>query len=146
MERFGGMLSGEIKVKVQDSAAVRFAEIAYENFGVSGGPRPAAWAKLSKDYADEFHDGSRIPTGILSGEMRDTIDVDRSEQPERAIVVAPAPYAYEQHFGNSQSNLPARPFFPIIGETIDESEITPYAEALCLQNAQETLEAILAET
>lgn len=137
LERFAGMLSEDGRVKIQNAGAFRFAEMAANNFGMSGESRPEPWKILTWQYAKEFHGGQRIPTLILSGELQDSIKIDSS--PESAVVTANAEYASDHQFGDSSRNLPPRPFFPM-----DESEqITPYAEQQVMDAMQQQLDVIL---
>ncbi|MDE2097601.1 MAG: hypothetical protein KGL39_10170 [Patescibacteria group bacterium] len=144
LEHFAGGMRVEIKAQCQNAAANRFKDIAVNNLGYTGEARPEDWQILSYEYAKEFHDGNRIPTLILSGQMQESIKVDESNQPAFAEVVALSEYAYEQQHGNEENNLPPRPFFPMYGRD-DRAVATEYAESQCLAAAQEHLDSILQE-
>ena len=125
------------RVPCQEAMAERFKAIAVNNFGFSGEDRPAAWPILSKGYADEFHDGNRIPKLILSGELQESITV--SSEPDAAIVHAQAEYAANHQFGDESTNLPARPFFPMF----PDGSLTPYSFNAVMVAAQDAAESVL---
>jgi len=136
LENFASLIVSDLKQKIQGAAAFRFADIAFNNFGFSGEDRPEVWPILSASYAKEFHDGQRIPTLQLTGALQESISIEST--PEMAVVYSDSEYALDQQEGNESTNLPARPFFPIVGE-----QITPYAEAQCLDAAQAELDRSL---
>ncbi len=126
----------EIKFGCQSAMANRLATIIHHNFGFSGEDRPERWPALSADYAREFHDGNRIPTLQLKGDLQQSIEIDESL--EKAVVFTDNPYAESQQYGDETKNLPARPFFPLAGD-----ELTAYSEAQCIAAAEAELERIL---
>ena len=136
LQDFARLIVSDLKQKVQSAGAFRFAEISFNNFGFSGEDRPEVWPILSASYAKEFHGGQRIPTLQLTGALQESISIEST--PEMAVVFSDNEYALDHQEGNESTNLPARPFFPIVGE-----QITPYAEAQCLDAAQAELDRSL---
>lgn len=131
----------EIKVGVQLAMATAFKLTAQNNLGLDGEDRPTPWPPLSSSerglkYQKQV--GRSVATLYETGELHDSIVVDESGQPEMASVVCESEYGYDQQNGNDSTGLPARPFFPIIGE-----ELTPYTAAKCLEAAQDRLDTIL---
>ena len=131
-------LMDEVRLGCQAAMAYRFASIVNQNFGFSGEDRPEDWKPLSYQYAKEFHDGNRIPTLQLTGDLQQSIQIE-DNNPEAATVWTDCPYAVKHQYGDESTNLPARPFFPIVGDSL-----TAYAEAECVAAAQNELERILA--
>ena len=142
-DEFLGELKAQIdaiRVPVQAAMAYAFAEVTFNNFGQDGEDRPEQWPMLSKNYANMFHGGSRIPTEILTGDLQESIrnGIDISNE-EYATVSTNVPYAYDQQYGNEAYNLPARPFMPITAQ----DEITPYTIQKCLDAAEFELQVRL---
>lgn len=131
-------LIDEIKIGCQAAMANRFASVVHNNFGGFGGEdRPFPWQSLSRGYADEFHGGSRLATLELTGALRESIQIDDTSY-EAAKVWTDNEYAFDQQNGNSETRLPARPFFPMVGDSF-----APYTESECIAAAQAELERIL---
>ena len=124
-----------IKVNCQAAMANRFASIVHNNFGFGGEDRPTPWPSLSSKYAKEFHGGNRVPTLQLTGELQSSIQIDDTKY-EAASVWTDNEYASEHQYGSEI--LPARPFFPMIGDSL-----TPYSERECVDAAQGELNRIL---
>jgi phage gpG-like protein len=101
-----------VKVDCQAAMANRFAAITQNNFGFDGEDRPEQWPALSVNYANKFHDGQRIPTEILSGDLQASIQIEETN-PEYAEVFTDVPYAVAQQEGEEAGNLPARPYMPV---------------------------------
>lgn len=134
-------LLGELKIAAQDAMAIAFSDIVLKNFGEEGINRPTDWAYLTPNYAEEFHEGDRTPTLVLSGDLRAATNVELGNQ-DHASCYNDSDYAAEQQFGNPSKNLPARPFFPIVG-TIDDFELTDYAADKCFESAQSAIMEVL---
>lgn len=98
-------------------------DITMLNFGVSGIARPSEWPLLSRNYADNKHDGNTTPTLILSDTMRQSFVHVVSEN--SASLTNVAPYADEHQFGVAYRKLSARPYYPV---SSDGSTLTPFAE------------------
>ena len=129
LQNFARLIVSDLKQKVQSAGAFRFAEISFNNFGFSGEDRPEVWPILSASYAKEFHGGQRIPTLQLTGALQESISIEST--PEMAVITADNEYALDHQEGNESTNLPARPFFPIIN-----GEATAYTTEQCLEAAQ----------
>ena len=140
------LLTDVDRIQIQAAMAYRFAEMVFDNFGEAGDHRPATWKMLSKKYADQFHGGSRIPTEILTGDLRDSIgrNIDISN-PEYSTVTTDIEYAYDQQFGDPSINLPARPFFPMIEPEGGNDVFTPYALEEVVAAAEMELDRVLTE-
>jgi phage gpG-like protein len=118
-----------VKVSCQAAMANAFATVVNHNFGQDGEDRPTAWPALGKSYAIDYHDGDRTPTLQLYGNLQASIDIEEGN-PEYASVFTNNPYADLQQFGGESEQgfrIPARPFFPIVG-----NEITPYTTQKCV--------------
>ena len=129
----------EVRVPIQAAMANRFASIVHNNFGQEGEDRPTQWPMLSRNYANAFHDGSRIPTETLSGDLQSSIQIDETN-PDAAVVWTDCPYAAEQQ--NGSAHVPARPFFPIIGVGSGAS-LTPYTLDQVMRAAENEAERLL---
>jgi phage gpG-like protein len=132
------IISDEVKIACQNAMAFRFGDIATNNFGLSGEDRPTEWPDLSPVYASVYHDGNRIPTLELSGDLKSSIRID--PQLDAATVFTDNSYAAKQQWGDSLTKLPARPFFPIYSD----GSFTPYTEAECLKACSDELERRIA--
>jgi len=135
-------LLDEIRIGCQSAMATAFKITAQNNLGTEGEDRPFPWKDLSnsprgKKYQKQV--GRSIATLYETGALSESIHVDESAQPEMASVVCESEYGYDQQFGNADTNLPARPFFPMVND-----EVTEYTSAKCLEAAQDRLETILA--
>lgn len=117
----------------ENAMAYRFYTITDHNFGFAGEDRPQPWPALSSKYAKEFHGGNRIPKLVLSGDLQSSIQVQESSG-NGSAVYTDNPYAMSQQYGDETTNLPARPFFPIIG-----GKLTAYTENECLDAAADAL-------
>lgn len=123
---------------VETAMAYRFYTITDRNLGSGGGEdRPTPWPALSANYAREFHGGNRIPALILSGELQRSIQVQESSG-DGAAVYTDNEYAADHQFGVPEHKLPARPFFPIVGDSL-----TAYSEAQVLDAANNELQRTL---
>jgi phage gpG-like protein len=132
----------EIRIGCQSAMATAFKITAQNNLGESGEDRPFPWKYLSNSprglkYQKQV--GRSIATLYETGALHDSIVVDESNQPESASVVCESEYGYAHQYGDSDTYLPARAFFPMVND-----EVTPYTEAKCLEAAQDRLETILA--
>lgn len=123
-----------VKVPIQAAMANRCASIIHNNFGTSGEDRPTEWPILSANYAKEFHDGNRIPTLQLKGDLQSSVEIDENSF-DAASVFTNNKYALQHQNGDDSKNLPARPFFPIIN-----GELTDYTAAECVDAAKRELE------
>ena len=126
----------EVKQTWQAAAANRFATIVHRNFGQTGEDRPTQWPSLSKDYANEFHGGSRIPTLFLTGELQQSVQIQDTNI-EYSEVFTENEYAEAHQWG--EGNLPARPFFPMN----EEGELTTYSEWEVLRAGQEAVDKLV---
>ena len=130
------------KIPCQAAMAYTFAEDAYNSFGESGSPRMNQWNDLSKKYAKNHHGGNRTPTLVLSGELRESIKNGINiSQADCATVSTDVPYAGLMQFGGKSEegyNIPARPFFPIVGKDVWEPTAIK-----CVEACAEKLESIL---
>jgi len=132
----------EIKVGCQNAMATAFKITAQNNLGLDGEDRPTEWPDLSSSERGLKYQkkvGRSIATLYETGALHDSIVVDESDQSESSAVVCESEYGYAQQNGDETTGLPARPFFPIVGD-----ELTPYTEAKCIEAAQDRLETILA--
>jgi phage gpG-like protein len=145
LEGFGESLRAwaeGLRIPVQEAMANRLQDITQGNFGDGDGiDRPFPWQKLSRGYADKAHGGDTTPTEVLLGDLHDSIQVDASN-PEFSRVFSDLDYAPIQQWGGGDWNIPARPFFPLIGDETS-AVLTPYAEAEVRQAAMEAIEARL---
>jgi len=135
-------LLDEIRSGCQSAMATAFKITAQNNLGTEGEDRPFPWPDLSNSPSGKKYQkqvGRSIATLYETGALHDSIVVDESMQPEACAVVCESEYGYAQQNGDEATFLPARPFFPIVGD-----ELTPYTEAKCLEAAQDRLETILA--
>lgn len=129
----------EMKVRVQDSMAHRFAGIIHQNFGSSGEDRPHEWQTLSENYALDYHDGDRTPTLQLTGELQSSIEIEEGN-PEGSSVFTNNEYAAAHQWG-IKGKLHARPFFPMN----EDGELTEYAKSEVVQAALGEYERALNE-
>lgn len=117
--------------------ARKFYEITLSNIGVSGEDRPAAWPPLSKNYIRYLKRKSfgtpLIPTELRKGTLRSSITIQTNHN--STTVYSNNPYIAAQQYGDAKRNLPARPFFPVMGEHGLYAELTPNAEAKILAAA-----------
>lgn len=123
----------------ETAMAHAFASVAYNNFGFKGEDRPSVWPALSYDYAKVFHNGNRIPKLQLTGDLQESIQIQESTG-DGALVHTDNPYALDHQEGVPERNLPARPFFPMIGR-----EVMPYTFKKCMEAANIHLQKILSE-
>ena len=133
-----------VKVPCQAAMAKEFHRIVIANFEQDGGEdRPEEWEKLRYMYAEAVHGGDRTPRLQLSGDLLASIDIGDTEM-DAASVFTYNPYAsFHQNggvseFGGKSYNIPARPFFPIVGE-----EVTPYTTDKCVAACEEKLTELL---
>ena len=130
----------DIKIAGQDAMAVAFYDITLNNFGPSGGEnRPEEWPDLHPLYATLKHGGDRTPTLILTEDLISSIDQNLGGK-DCASIFTDNHYALDQQFGNPETNLPARPFFPVIGNE-NEAQLTDYAEQKCIAAAQKAVDS-----
>jgi hypothetical protein len=135
-------LLDEIRTGCQSAMATAFKITAQNNLGTEGEDRSFPWKDLSnsprgKKYQKQV--GRSIATLYETGALSESIKVDESMQPESASVVCESEYGFDQQNGNPETMLPARPFFPMLGD-----EVTPYTTEKCLEAARDRLETILA--
>lgn len=130
----------KVKVPCQAAMAVTVYNTIMDNF--DGGQlqdRPSDWEPLRTGYAALVHGGDRTPRLQLSGELKRSIQGDDSN-PDGAAVYCDSPYgSFHQEGGTSNFmgrnyEIPARPFFPIVG-----SELTPLTTSRCIDACEETL-------
>ena len=129
-----------VKVPCQAAMANTFATVVHHNFGEDGEDRPSEWPQLRKGYADRFHGGDRTPKLILSGELQRSIEIDETSG-DAASVSTANPYAdLMQNGGLNEEGfpIPARPFFPIVG-----NDVTPYTAQKCVDACVAELERSL---
>lgn len=129
-----------VKVPCQAAMANTFATVVHHNFGDDGEDRPSEWQPLRKGYAERYHGGDRTPKLILSGDLQRSIEIDEAGE-EAATVSTSNPYAILMQEGGQNEegfNIPARPFFPIVG-----GEATPYTAQKCLDACGAQLERSL---
>ena len=122
---------GDLKRRIQGGMAMAFHDTVVHNFGDTGEDRPVEWRFLSPKYAEEFHGGDLTPREILAGDMMESVLVD-SDSVDAASVYTNCPYAEEQQNGNSEINLPPRPFFPMN----KAGQLTPGVIEKCLLVAE----------
>jgi phage gpG-like protein len=131
-------LANGLRVPVQDAMAETLQSIVQSNFGVGEGEdRPEPWQPLSQGYAKAAHGGDTTPTEILSGDMKDSIQVETGN-PEYARVFTNCEYAAIQQWGGGEWNTPARPFFPIIGDR-NTGTLTQHTQDELRQSAEEAI-------
>lgn len=129
-----------LKIAAQDAMAVEFYGIVVNNFGEGGGEnRPEEWPDLNPLYATLKHGGDRTPTLVLTEDLISSIDQNLG-QAEGASVFTDNHYALDHQFGNPETNLPARPFFPVVGNE-NEAQLTEYAEQKCIAAAQKAIDS-----
>lgn len=116
-----------VAANCETAMAYRYYTLVDGNFGMTGTSRPNYWPALSAEYAKEFHGGNRIPKLQLTGDLQESIQVQESTG-DGAEVYTNNPYALDHQYGVPERNLPARPFFPLIGDSL-----TPYSQAECIQ-------------
>lgn len=127
-----------LRVPVQDAMAETLQSIVQSNFGVGEGEdRPEPWQPLSQGYAKAAHGGDTTPTEILSGDMKDSIQVETGN-PEYARVFTNCEYAAIQQWGGGEWNTPARPFFPIVGDQ-NTGTLTQHTQDELRQSAEEAI-------
>lgn len=127
-----------LRVPVQDAMATRLQDIVQSNFGPGEGEdRPTPWQKLSQGYAKAAHGGDTTPTEILTGDMRDSIQVE-SGNPEFSRVFTNIDYASIQQWGGGDWDTPARPFFPLVGDE-NSAQLTEYSQAEIRAAAEEAV-------
>ena len=137
-------LMDDVKIHTQDAMANEFYEITMANFGPGEGEnRPEEWPDLKQGYANEAHDGDVTPTLILSGDLQESITPLLGEL-ESASVYTDSPYAnhqwgFQTEFHGKVIDIPARPYFPIVGDE-NESVLTDYAAQKCLEAAQRAVD------
>lgn len=131
----------EIRPRLQLAGAEAFRELVLNNFGAEHHPndRPVPWKSLTLKYAKRKHAGNTDPTLILTGLLKNSVQVE--SRPEFAEVYSNVDYAMAHQEGASEHNLPARPFFPM-----DESgNPTSFARERIFQAIESELEAALNE-
>ena len=131
-----------LKVPCQAAMAMSFAEDAYNSFGVDGQNRMSEWPALSMAYALKKHGGDTTPTLVLSGELRESIrnGIDATNE-DAATVSTDVPYADLMQNGGVNANdrvVPARPFFPIVGDEVWQPTADKCVDA-CRQVLEERL-------
>jgi phage gpG-like protein len=135
-------LLDEIRRGCQSAMARAFCQTAQNNLGEPPGEdRPTVWPDLSSSERGLKYQkrvGRSIATLYETGALSESIVVDESAQPESASVVCESEYGYAHQFGDSNTFLPARPFFPMVGD-----EVTAYTSEKCLEAASEELNFIL---
>lgn len=133
-----------VKVPCQAAMATTVYNTIMDNF--DGGQlqdRPIEWQPLREGYALFKHGGDRTPRLQDTGDLKRSIQGDDSN-PDVATVFCDSPYGSfhqkggESEFGGKIYDIPARPFFPIVGD-----ELTPLTTQRCLDTCTETLETIL---
>lgn len=138
LERQVQQLFDDLRVPVQRSMAYRLQDITQSNFGAGEGEdRPEPWQQLSWNYAQRFHGGILTPTETLTGDMRDSIQVEDTN-PEFSRVFSDLDYAPIQQWGGGEWNTPARPFFPIVGDQTT-GVLTQYTETELHLAAEEAI-------
>jgi len=131
----------EIRPRCQLAGAEAFRELVLNNFGHEHHPndRPVQWKDLTAKYAKRKHGGDIDPTLILTGLLKNSVQVESRQ--EFAEVYSPLDYATAHQEGNPGGNLPARPFFPM-----DESgNPTEFAKEQIFKAIEAELEAALNE-
>jgi phage gpG-like protein len=126
----------ELKQAAQAAMAEKFFEITRENFGDNGVDRPIEWPALGFKYAMRV--GREHATLFLTGELEASIQID-SSNPDFAEVFTENEYAAAHQLGTQQ--LPARPFFPIVGDMqLESAQLTNFAQEEVLKAAQQAID------
>ena len=139
LENIEAVLDGEIRQRVQLAGAEAFRELVLNNFGHEHHPndRPVQWKDLNAKYAKRKHGGDTDPTLILTGLLKNSVQVE--SRPEYAEVYTTVDYAEAHQEGTN--HLPARPFFPM-----DEAgNPTEFAREQIFKAMEAELEAALNE-
>lgn len=135
-ETISDELLSSLKIAGQDAMAIAFSDITLQNFGDDGLARPTEWADLTEGYAEEYHEGDRTPTLVLTGDLRSSIDVELGN-PEYSACYTDNEYAVAQQFG-IPGTLTARPFMPVVG-TEEDFELTDFAKDACIEAAEKAI-------
>lgn len=133
-------LTGFGKRRMLQAIGMRFRDITRQNFGVTGIDRPAEWPPYARNYPKWGKRRGGPATLIRTGKMMQEIHVT-ANNPEYVDVEADRVYAAAQQFGRPAANLPARPYFPIVGTGINYY-LTPYTERELEKTAIQEVERI----
>lgn len=124
-------------------AAYEFWTITRENFGANRPNRPAPWAPLKastiKTYKRKYYGANLdIPTLLRSGRLMNSIRFEVSVNQFATVWqdASQAQYGGVHQFGGRKT--PARPFFPVVSNTL-----TPYAENRILAKLKECVARFL---
>ena len=123
----------ELRQPVQAAMAERFFDITRSNFGATGVDRPTEWPALSPRYAKRVD--RDYATLFVSGVLESS--VQWASSPSEAIVWTDNEYAPAHQWGDG--HIPARPFMPIYRT----GDLTPFAQAECVQAAQDEINRLL---
>lgn len=125
-------LNGQAQRRVTMAMGKAFFDISRANLGVSGVDRPTPWPALSERYKRQLQRNSPgsplIPTLLRSGSLLNSIRIQSDST--SCKVYSNSPYAASQQYGYKGRNLPARPYFPIVGD-----ELTVFANGKVLAAA-----------
>lgn len=122
----------ELLTAIHEAIASRVHSIVLQNFGQSGIDRPSAWSPLSARYAKRVK--RSYATLELTGELKRSVRSESS--PSEAVIWQDdsVPYGAAHQFGSDK--LPARPYFPIIGDSVS---------AYTIQQIEEVVEETITE-
>lgn len=128
----------DIEQPVTAAMGEKFFEVVRMNFGDFGVDRPIAWAPLSPKYAKRV--GREHSTLFVSGRLAGAVKFSSNAGGSTvSISSSDVPYALAQQYGYAESNLPARPYFPIDAS----GNILPYTEQLVIDAATAELERLV---
>jgi phage gpG-like protein len=107
-----------------------FVSITQQNFGPSGIDRPTAWPPLSRNYQKRIkYFGPPLLLGLGGRRqvLRNSIHIENVFDNKVTVATGDLPYAAVHQFGGG-NNIPARPYFPVIGgRNGSEAQLTPLA-------------------
>lgn len=120
----------ELLTAIHEAIASRVHSIVLKNFGESGLDRPSSWSPLSPRYANRVK--RTFATLELSGNLKRS--VRSTSSPAEAVIWqdSSVPYGAAHQFGSEK--LPARPFFPMVGDGV-----TPFVEQQISEAVEESI-------
>lgn len=142
LKRLVSSLNTQGQRTVTRAMAKAFWEITRANIGPNGVDRPKPWPPLSESYKKKLREKSfgtpLIPTLLRAGTLLNSIRI--ISESNYAIVFSDCPYAAAHQYGYGPKRLPARPYFPVIGQT---GNLTPYADGKVMAAALGAISGIV---